>query len=268
MRSDWILLRGLTREARHWGEFPAGLAASLGVRVHCLDLPGNGRLNRTPSPFTVEGMADWCHRELRHVGLARPCGVLAMSLGAMVAVAWAGRHAGDIDRAVLINTSFRPFSLPWQRLRPANYPRLLRLLALPASARSIEQSVMDMTSRHPVDRGERLMQWQDWRRQNPVSRRNALAQLIAAAGFRAPSRSPLRRLLLLASAGDGLVDVDCSRTLASRWQVELREHPDAGHDLPLDDPAWVLHQVAQWLRADSGNEGGGLAAPFQPFQQH
>ena len=256
IHGDWILLRGLTREARHWGEFPSGLAASLGTRVHCLDLPGNGRLNRLRSLTTVEGMADWCHGELRHLGLARPCGVLAMSLGAMVTVAWAERHAEDIDRAVLVNTSFRPFSFPWQRLRPAIYPRLLRLLALPASDRLIEQSVMEMTSRHPADHAECLAQWQEWRHENPVSRRNALAQLLAAARYRAPLRSPLKRMLLLASAADELVSVECSRRLASRWALELREHPEAGHDLPLDAPGWVLHQVAQWAGADGARFAG------------
>lgn len=248
-RGDWVLLRGLTRESRHWGEFPSRLAASLGARVHCLDLPGNGRLNRMSSPFSVEGMADWCHRELFRADIARPCGVVAMSLGAMVAVAWAARHPDDIDRAVLINTSFRPFSSLRQRLRPANHPRLLRLLALPASPRLIEESIMEMTSRHPIDRERSLAQWQQWRHENPVSRRNAMAQLLAAARYRAPVHSPLKRVLLLASATDGLVDVQCSRTLAFRWQAELHEHPDAGHDLPLDDPAWVLRQVSRWAGA-------------------
>jgi hypothetical protein len=42
---------------------------------------------------------------------------------------------------------------------------------------------------------------------------------------------------------DVLVSPQCSATLAHRWQVELRIHPDAGHDLPLDDPAWVIQQT-------------------------
>lgn len=258
-RADWVLLRGLTRESRHWGEFSRQLATSLGVRVHCFDLPGNGRKNHLSSPAAVEGMADWCHQELLRAGVSRPCNVLAMSLGAMVTVAWAGRHPGDIDRAVLINTSFRPFSAPWQRLRPANYLRLLRLLVFPAGARTIEQSIMEMTSRHPADREECLRQWQRWRYENPVSRRNVLAQLLAAATYRAPACSPVQHLLLLASVGDGLVDVACSRALALRWGVELHEHPDAGHDLPLDDPEWVLCRVTRWLGSADAEHASALA---------
>jgi hypothetical protein len=79
-----------------------------------------------------------------------------------------------------------------------------------------------------------------------VSRRNALLQLWAAARYRAPRARPLERLLLLASVGDGLVDTRCSLKLASIWDATIAVHPAAGHDLPLDDEAWVLAQICQW----------------------
>jgi len=53
-------------------------------------------------------------------------------------------------------------------------------------------------------------------------------------------------LLLLAGVGDELVDPVCSRRLAEQWGVELRLHPSAGHDLPLDAADWVIAQVAAW----------------------
>jgi hypothetical protein len=34
----------------------------------------------------------------------------------------------------------------------------------------------------------------------------------------------------------------------------LREHPTAGHDLPLDDPDWVIGEIAQWLPRVPGTE--------------
>ncbi|MGZ5183361.1 MAG: alpha/beta fold hydrolase, partial [Ramlibacter sp.] len=78
---------------------------------------------------------------------------------------------------------------------------------------------------------------------------NALRQLWAAARYRAPDRPPAVPLLLLASAGDRLVHPSCSARLADRWEVPLRLHPWAGHDLPLDDPAWVLDHVLSWSAA-------------------
>lgn len=260
----WVLLRGLTRESRHWGGFPAALETALGAQAHCLDLPGNGGLNHLRSPASVAAMADWCHGELRRRGIERPCRVLAMSLGAMVTVAWAQRHPGDLDRAVLVNTSLKPFNPVFQRLRPANYLLLLRLMALPHSAAGIERAILGMTARHPPEPSALLLEWTRLRVENPVSRQNALRQLLAAARYRAPMTPPLDKLLLLASARDGLVDPQCSRRLAAAWSAPLIEHPDAGHDLPLDDPRWVVEQVAAWVQADpvalprAGNENAIL----------
>lgn len=46
----WLLLRGLTREAGHWGDFPRQLQAALPeARILAIDLPGNGTLHRQAS---------------------------------------------------------------------------------------------------------------------------------------------------------------------------------------------------------------------------
>jgi pimeloyl-ACP methyl ester carboxylesterase len=257
---EWVLLRGLTREARHWGRFPQHLCAALdGARVTCLDLPGNGQQNRMASLASVEAMADWCHAELARRGSAFPCGVVAMSLGAMVATAWAQRHPGDLAAAVLINTSLRPFSPFYRRMRPANYLRLIRLFGLNASERKLETAILQMTTRLLPDPASVIEQWLQWRRENPVTRRNALLQLLAAARYRAPRKRPLDRLLLLAGGADRLVDPHCSSELARAWNVPLHIHPEGGHDLPLDDEAWVLQHILAWIGLDEGDDPGACA---------
>jgi pimeloyl-ACP methyl ester carboxylesterase len=173
-----------------------------------------------------------------------------MSLGAMVAVAWAQRHPGDLAAAVLINTSLRPFSPLYRRLRPANYARLLRLLCLPVAAERIETEILRMTTCRVADPGAVLIQWLQWRNDNPVSRRNALRQLLAAMRYRAPPRRPLERILLLAGGADRLVDPRCSGDLAHAWKLPLCVHPEGGHDLPLDDAAWVAQRIRLWIAAD------------------
>ncbi|TVP61204.1 MAG: hypothetical protein EA349_00540 [Halomonadaceae bacterium] len=45
---------------------------------------------------------------------------------------------------------------------------------------------------------------------------------------------------------DRLVNSQCSRTLAQRWQCSLHEHHTAGHALPQDDPDWVVMQIKPW----------------------
>ena len=247
--SSWILLRGLTREARHWGGFADLLRREIpGAQVVAPDLPGNGSLNKQKSPLRVEQMIEALRDRLGVQGVAPPYHLLAMSLGAMVAVDWAARYPDEIDGAVLINTSLRPFSPFYHRLNPANYWRLLALALGVASDRDWETAILELTSRHAAAPDEVLKDWLAYRRENPVAVGNALRQLFAAVRYRAPSVKPAVPLLVLSSQGDALVDSDCSRQLAQRWQLPHAIHPSAGHDLPLDDGTWVARQVSGWLR--------------------
>lgn len=243
----WVLLRGLTREAGHWGEFPDQLQRAWpGAQVLAVDLPGNGRLWREPSPLRIAGYVAPVRAQLRAAALRPPVAVLALSLGAMVAAEWARQHPGELAGMVLVNTSLRPFSPVHHRLRPAQYPTLLRLASGLPDAVSAERLVLQMTARSADAAARVLPHWVALREQHPVSAPNALRQLWAAARYRAPQEPPGVPLLLLAGARDALVDPRCSRRLAEQWQVPLQQHPQAGHDLPLDDGAWVARQVRDW----------------------
>ncbi|MET0209726.1 MAG: alpha/beta hydrolase [Burkholderiaceae bacterium] len=246
--TTWVLLRGLTRERGHWGEFVALLRQRLaGATVVALDLPGNGTLNHLASPTRIGAMADWCRAEVRRLGLAPPYRLLAVSMGAMVAIDWAFSAPDEVAGCVLINTSLRPFDPFHRRLRPANYGALLRLAWPGASPLQRERTILRLTSRNKAAADAALDAWVRLRASRPVSTRNALRQLIAAARFRAPEAAPAVPLLILASAHDALVDVRCSLHLAERWHADLAVHESAGHDLPLDDAPWVVAQVARWL---------------------
>jgi pimeloyl-ACP methyl ester carboxylesterase len=251
--SPWILLRGLTREARHWGGFVERLSDDFpGAPVFAPDLPGNGRRCREKSPLRVETMVESLRAQLGAQGVAPPYRLLAMSLGAMVAVDWAARHPDEICGAVLINTSLRPFSPFHHRLKPANYRRLLGLALGAASDLEWECAILELTSRRAGAKAAVLGDWLAYRRECPVAAANALRQLVAAARYRAPLARPSPPLLVLSSFGDALVDADCSRQLAERWQLDHAVHPSAGHDLPLDDGAWVVSQLRRWLRKPPG----------------
>lgn len=246
--SAWIFLRGLTRESRHWGSFPATFYREIpAARVHTPDLPGNGALYAERSPGQVAEMVESYRSRLLGQGIAPPYYLLGMSLGAMVAVAWAARHPQEIRGCVLINTSLRPFSPFYQRLKPASYHRLLQLALPGGSDEARERTILELTSRQ-VDLPVTVLQsWVAWRRECPVDSANALRQLLAAMCYRAPLVRPQSAMLILASRNDALVDSACSRQLALRWDTAFAQHPSAGHDLPLDDAAWVARQVSHWL---------------------
>lgn len=256
--TTWVLLRGLTRETAHWNGFDQQLAAALGPRhrVLTLDLPGNGALYQVRSPASVPAMAAACRAELLRRGHAPPYVLVAMSLGAMVALQWAHDAPRDLAGCVLINTSLRGLSPFWQRLQPRNYPALARLMLPGLTPLQRETGVLHMTSRHAARHAGVPVQWASAARLHPVSRANALRQLLAAARYRAPAQAPAVPALVLASAGDRLVSAQCSQRLAAAWGWPLAMHPDAGHDLPLDAPGWVQQQICHWW--DSRRSAGGV----------
>jgi pimeloyl-ACP methyl ester carboxylesterase len=250
-QSTWVFLRGLTRESAHWGDFPHSFQRALpACEVVVLDLPGNGVLHQQQSPWSIAPMVEFCRAELLRQGFAPPYHVLAMSMGAMVAAQWAHTAPQELAGAVLINTSFRPFNPFYQRLRPGNYGRLVRLMVLRPSDDALEQEVLHMTSNHGDRHRQALAEWVAIRHLHPVRAGNAFRQLVAAARFSASRQAPQCPVLLLGSDRDGLVSAQCTRTIAQHWGAPVALHPDAGHDLPLDDPQWVVRQVHQWLGAD------------------
>lgn len=257
----WIFLRGLTRGSGHWAGFVGEFEQIVdGARVLVLDTAGNGARHALTSPCTVEEMVQDCRAQLIRMGVAPPYNLFALSLGAMVAAHWLSQWPQELARTVLVNTSMRPFNPFYERLRPASYMTLLKVLAAGSTALQREQAILHLTTRHPQH--DVLAQWVTLRQSNPVSVTNALRQLLAAARFRLPdgvspdSQMPGNKLLLLAARGDRLVSFRCTLALAGYWNCAARLHPTAGHDLPLDDGPWVANQVRLWLHAD-----GALPAP-------
>jgi pimeloyl-ACP methyl ester carboxylesterase len=245
-RAPWVLLRGLTRDARHWGDVPERLAAYPGERsIVCVDLPGNGTRAAATSPLAIGDYVTACRDAIADAGIVTPCHVLALSLGAMVAVEWARRHPRQLVSCVLVNTSLRPFGKLHWRLRPMAFRSLLGA-AVARDAVERERAVLALTSRRfaATAQGEALARdWAKFHQAAPVSRANAVRQLFAAARYRCDAAPPVP-ITLLASTLDRMADVRCSRAIARAWNCPLFEHPDAGHDLPLDDPDWLAEHAA------------------------
>lgn len=243
----WILLRGLTRESGHWAGFAELLRQRLPEsRIVALDLPGNGSFHAEASPTRIETMTLWCRERLRAEGIAPPYGVVAMSMGAMVAVDWAARAPAELSGCVLINTSLRPLSPWYRRLRPANYAALLGIALMPNRGEAHERAILRLTSRNPAAAAAVLNDWTRLRRTRPVSTANALRQLLAAARYRASATPPAVAMLVLSSRRDQLVDWRCSQALAHGWRTDIAVHQTAGHDLALDDGPWTADQIGSW----------------------
>jgi pimeloyl-ACP methyl ester carboxylesterase len=238
--AGWLLLRGLAREQRHWDRFPELLHLHSGQPIHCLDLPGVGAARHQPAPSTIKGIVF----DLRRRWLALdppPDRVLALSLGGMAALDWAARFPHDWRQVVVVNTSSRDTGLPTQRMRPRGCSRLFGALMADDPVER-ELAVLRVTSRkHRSDRAL-AARWAQVARERPLRPAVAASQLWAAASFAAPPGLSVPTLVV-AGGRDALVHPTCSRRLADRIRRPLAVHPEAGHDLPLDEPEWLVERV-------------------------
>ena len=238
----FVLIRGLLREARHWGDFPEMLQKQYpDALILTPDIPGNGTLCHLTSPNTIAGMTDALREQIPD---HTPLRLIALSMGGMIALEWMNRYPEQVNSAVLINTSLSNISPFYQRLRWQNYPKVLKLFFTPKLER--EQLILQLTSNNHTHDNELIRNWQLWQQTNPVSSTSALNQLLAAATFSFRSL-PIHPILIISSSADRLVDYRCSLKLQQRWHKDYRQHNTAGHDLPLDDPYWLLTTLNQWF---------------------
>ncbi|MDO9167754.1 MAG: alpha/beta hydrolase [Methylobacter sp.] len=261
---NWILLRGLARESAHWGAFIPLLQSTFpDAQVTLLDLPGTGCFHRETSPRTIKAITDSLRRHALDKGLLQqPATILALSLGAMVAWEWMRSYPEDICGATLMNTSFADVSPFYQRLRWQSYGKFAALtmardlhnqesgiLRLTSNRRYISRDAVYTASQSETGaaQDEQIIQaWKKIQNQRPMSRKNSFRQIIAAANYRPGDIKPEHPVLLLNGRGDRLVSPACSEAIHKKWNLELRRHPWAGHDLTLDDGAWVASQLKDW----------------------
>lgn len=241
-----LLIRGLTREQRHWGEFKPLLAEAITNPVLSFDFAGVGQLYQQRSPCSISGLRQSVRRQwLQAPQYTGRVHLLAISLGAMLAADWAAHYPHEVASVTLINSSAKPLSPFYRRLCWRNYPAILRSIAAGPAQR--EQLILQLTSARSAEHTDIVASWQLWQKQQPVSKINALRQLWAASRFKVPP-APACPTLLLSSLGDTLVSPHCTAALARYWQAAHSQHPWAGHDLPLDDAPWLVAQWAAFLK--------------------
>ena len=244
--SRWLLLRGLAREAGHWGAFPDRLRAGFpDDDVLTPDLPGCGQRHHDVVPARLGGIVDAVRARVGDQAAPGPTWLLGLSLGGMVALDWATRYPAEVAGVVVINSSAGGLSPFWRRLRMPAWPTLLGAVANRDLQRR-ERAIFHLTSNRPDREARVVAAWVALAEARPVSLRSARRLLVGAARYR-PRLAPLPQpTLVVVGAGDRLVHPTCSGLLAASLKAELAVHPTAGHELTLDEPEWLLGQLGAW----------------------
>lgn len=244
-QKHFYLIRGLIREAAHWGDFLDYLKKDYPTaKITTIDIPGAGEYFKSLSPLSILEMVDQMRKVFKaHSAPEEENVLIAISLGGMIAAKWMQTHPEDFARCVLINTSYRDYSPVFERLKPSALAYLLKVPTLKGRAK--EAHILKLVSNNTDRFDSTLNLWDKVQQERPVSLKNTIRQLLAAARFKSDGFKPKIPTLILASVEDRMVSVHCSEKIAKAWNVPIMFHPTGGHDLSADDPQWIVEKIKE-----------------------
>lgn len=251
---NWLLLRGLIREVRHWHEFRQKFEKAMpGSTTHCLDLPGIGTETHKICPMSVEGiMEDIRSRWLVRKGQTQgPWGILGISLGGMITMSWTAKYHDDFQKMVVINSSAGNLSGPLERFKPSNI-FLVPVVLFTNDAAKREKALLTLTTSLPSDPiklDEVAKKQGGFGLKTGKLRDTGIRQLIAGMRFKVPKELAQRHppALTLIGLKDSLVNPVCSEKIAQFLNAEVRRNPDSNHDMATDAPDWIIENVKEWI---------------------
>lgn len=246
-KRTWLLIRGLAHEQEHWGKFREMLQKKYpDDEIFGVDLPGVGVYHKETAPIGLKETLNIVRNNT--LGEIRPpYYIISMSFGSMIAIEWAKSHPSDITGIVVMNTSIGKYSHFYNRLQSKTWRSFLKRVTTTDPA-EIEKIILSITSSKTEGLDEVVQERVEIHRKRPVTIENILRQLVAAAIYRSDGEPPSVPTLILAGKGDRLCDPSCSKKISNEWNLPLRVHPTAGHDLTLDEPEWVLEEISKWVQ--------------------
>lgn len=244
-----LLLRGLIRESKHWGEFPNQIQAHYPfVNVHTIDLPGAGNRNHLIAPTHIKDYIPQMRDDYLKIKNEHKNGnwyLLSYSMGGMISMKWLSQYPEDFESGAIINTSAKNFATPFKRLGLKAIKKIPSLL-LTQNIQKREKIILNLITEIKKPSPEIIESWTKIQKDHPVSTINSFRQLIAASRFTTP-REIKTPLLFIASKNDSLAHYTTSIRLAEYFNCKYKVHEKAGHDIALDDPEWLIRVLGNFF---------------------
>ena len=247
-----VMLHGITGHARTWDDEARALAAT--HRVLVLDQRGHGDSDPAPDgDYTIDALAGDFAAFADALDLSR-FGIVALSLGGRVAIAYAGRFSARVTRLVVVDIGPDIASAGRQRVG-------MMMAGAPERFTSVDEAIgyvraanpryTDTALRHRVTHGLRRLPdggftWKYDR---------AIRESIRAGRWKDPIdlwpawAAIACPTLVVRGAESDILSIDIAkRMIETQPHARLVEVPGAGHTVPGDQPAAFLSLVREFLR--------------------
>jgi pimeloyl-ACP methyl ester carboxylesterase len=239
------LLRGLSREAGHWGDFDQYVFKSFpNCIIHYVDMPGAGIYHSQKSPTSIPEIV----HQLKAITPVEKGNnlLIASSLGGMVAIEWVTQFPEDFQYLVTVCSSYRGICKPLERFNMKfALPILHSLISMNMAIR--EKVILRINSNDVEKRKLLLEPWLNIQTKRRMSKSNFIRQVIAAFKFQP---SPIDRkvsLLIVGSKMDQLVCESCIVKAHRYFGGTLIWHSTSGHCIPIDAPDWLAENIRSWF---------------------
>ncbi len=245
-----LLLRGLLREKRHWGEFPEILkrtlsSSGLKCEVECIDLPGIGTQQGRSCPLDMDKVVQDLRARSEILHQKQKMVIVSNSLGSMISMQWAHLYPEDIEGLVLMNTSASNLGELGERISVEALATFAKVIVHEDAAKR-ESLILRLVSNKYSEDPVKLQEWASLAMRKKDMLSLGLRQLWLAAKFKLDYKLDLPSLMLC-SIQDRLINPTACMKVAKALGSEQRFNHSAGHDLPLDDPEWVSQEISLWL---------------------
>lgn len=253
MIKNILLIRGLSREKGHWGDFPNDIKLALGLNVFCIDLPGMGEFNHLDSPLdlhqnTVFIRDHW--KKLKEQNFGEWI-ILGISLGGMVCLDWASCFNNDAKKFFVLNSSVKGVCKLFDRMSPYALAKMTR--ALTSAGPVQEKHIFELTSVKNSDErfSKRIIDsWVEIRKKRPITRVNFFRQLVSATRYRLAEHE-VRNITFLAGKDDRLCSYRSSIALGEKLNAPVHIcDKGAGHDFALDRPDFIIDHLKKELERE------------------
>lgn len=242
---EWVLIRGMMSEPFHWWDFLPQLQQAFPQHhFHLPHVQGTGPTGLKLTSQSVDENLKYLRQQIKS-STRQPRILLGFSLGGMLALEWAYRHPEEVDAVVLINCSLNG-SRFYHRMTPFAFKHIFKMSREKNPLRRDEMS-LEMTTNLPPERIRELApHWSKRSEEFPVSPLNFFTQLALGTRISLRPQPPAAPVLILSSGKDRVVHPQCSQDIARAWKMPLHVHEEAGHDLTLYDPQWVVEKLKAW----------------------
>jgi pimeloyl-[acyl-carrier protein] methyl ester esterase len=217
--------------------------------VHSIDLPGAGNFFELTSPLKFDDYIYFLREKLSHKKTNEKTILIGISMGGMIALRWAQLFPDEITQVFVINSSAGKLSSPFDRF---NLGEIKEILGAVTSKTLIEKerNVLRLTTAKCEITDELLNEFVQIKKSAPVRVLSSFNQIAAAFTFNIDKKFKLSKdikVVILSGLKDKLVNPRCSEAIASKLKAHIFTHLEAGHDLSLDDPEWILEKINQEL---------------------